>query len=109
MATKTKTNKATAVKKKKTTTRKTSPSTQFKLFAPDAGEVCLTGDFNNWSTSEFKARRFKDGTWGKMVELKPGRYEYLFLVDGQWWSDPENPNRAANPFGTENSVVTVRS
>jgi len=101
------TKKSTATKTTKKAVKKTSPSTEFTLFAPDASAVYLSGDFNNWSTTEFKARRFKDGTWKKMVKLKPGQYEYLFFVDGQWWTDPENPNSVANPFGTENSVVIV--
>ena len=115
MATKT-TAKSPASKTKKKTTetkpatkavKKSSPSTEFTLFAPDASEVYLTGDFNNWNTTELKARRFKDGTWKKMVQLKPGHYEYLFLVDGQWWTDPENPSRITNQFGSENSVVVI--
>lgn len=89
--------------------KKTQPSTEFKLFAPNASEVYVTGDFTDWSTTEFKARRFKDGTWKKSVPLKPGRYEYLFLVDGQWQTDPESTNKSSNPFGSENSVVIVGS
>jgi len=112
MATKKTTKSAGSKAKKKTTAtqktvKKNSPSTEFTLFAPNAQEVYLSGDFNNWSTTEFRARRFKDGTWKKMVKLKPGHYEYLFRVDGQWWTDPENPSRIANPFGTENSVIIV--
>jgi 1,4-alpha-glucan branching enzyme len=99
--------KATETKTVKKAVKKSAPSTEFTLFAPDANEVHLAGDFNNWNTTEFKARRFKDGTWKKMVQLKPGQYEYLFLVDGQWWTDPENPSRIANQFGSENSVVIV--
>ena len=85
MATK-KTAKTTASKTKKKTpatkkaVKKSSPSTEFTLFAPDASEVFLCGDFNNWNATDFKARRFKDGTWKKSVKLKPGHYEYLFLV-----------------------------
>lgn len=84
-----------------------TPSTTFSLFAPDAHEVYVIGDFNNWRTDDLKAKKFKDGTWRKSVQIKSGIYHYLFLVDGQWWTDPANPNRLQNPFGTENSVLTV--
>ena len=106
----TKTKAATATIKgtaKPKTKRATTPSTTFILHAPEAGEVFLCGDFNDWRPDELKARRFKDGTWRKSLPLKPGSYQYLFLVDGQWWADPDNPARARNPFGTENSVIEI--
>jgi 1,4-alpha-glucan branching enzyme len=83
------------------------PAIEFRLFAPDAQEVCLTGDFSDWQPEACRMQRFKDGTWKKMLKLKPGRYEYRFVVDGQWWTDPENPQRQYNPFGQENSVLIV--
>lgn len=89
------------------TTKRTAPSTEFKLYAPAATEVFLVGDFNNWDPSAARMRRFKDGTCKKTVPLKPGRYEYRFFVDGQWWTDPDNSQRVANPYGEENSVVVV--
>jgi hypothetical protein len=39
--------------------------------------------------------RRDDGVWELRVPLGPGRYEYLFLVDGRFWElDPANPQRA---------------
>jgi 1,4-alpha-glucan branching enzyme len=80
---------------------------EFRLFAPEAQEVCLAGDFSNWQPEKCLMRRFKDGTWKMKLKLTPGRYEYRFVVDGQWWTDPENPQRQENPFGQENSVLLV--
>lgn len=88
--------------------RVSPPSTAFSITAPDAHEVFLIGDFNDWQAGELKARKFKDGTWTKSVKLKAGTYQYLFLVDGEWCTDPANPKRALNPFGSENSVVEVQ-
>ncbi len=100
--------KSTATQTKSTATKKKpSPSIEFKLYAPDAQEVFLVGEFNNWDPAAAKMRRFKDGTCKKSVQLKPGRYEYRFLVDGQWWTDPNNGERVSNPYGEENSVITV--
>lgn len=83
------------------------PPTEFKLFAPEAKEVTLVGDFSNWQESECPMRRAKDGNWKKLVQLNPGRYEYRFVVDGHWWTDPENPDRQQNPYGQDNSVLVV--
>ena len=104
---------ATPAKKKKTAAKataqkkKTVPSVEFSLYAPEAREVFLVGDFNNWDGTAYRMRKFKDGICKKSVKLKPGRYEYLFLVDGEWWTDPKNDLRQHNPFGTENSVLNI--
>ena len=97
---------STAAKKK----RKTIPSTEFSVHALNAKEIYLAGDFNNWQSDskDFRMRRFKGGIWKKMVKLKPGTYEYQFVVDGQWWTDPLNKNRVPNLYCTENSVKVVK-
>jgi len=98
----------TAKKKAPAKTKKpATPSTEFILTAPEAQEVYLVGDFNGWDGDGYKMRRFKGGTFKKSVKLKTGRYEYRFVVDGDWWTDPANPIRQANDFGSENSVIVV--
>lgn len=93
--------------KKESAKRKKINSTEFSIIAPDAQEVYLAGDFNEWNTSEYLMRKFKNGKCVKKLQLKPGRYEYQFVVDGHWIIDPENPNRQANSFGSENSVIEI--
>lgn len=87
--------------------RKTIQSTEFTLMAPDANEVFLAGDFNEWNPTKDAMRKYKNGKCVKKVKLQPGSYEYQFVVDGEWWTDPDNPNRRTNDFGTENSVIEV--
>jgi hypothetical protein len=48
------------------------------------------------------------GNWAKTLELKPGTYEYLFVVDGHWVADPGSAVTVSNPFGGINCCVTVR-
>lgn len=103
MATKEKAKKAPAAKK----SRATAPSVEFTVTAPEAREVFLVGDFNGWQAEGFQMRKFKDGVCRKKVQLKPGRYEYLFIVDGDWWTDPQNNARCTNPFGMENSIIEI--
>ena len=106
MATKAK-SKSKATKK---SVKKTIASTEFSLYAPNANQVFLAGDFNDWQpdAKDYSLRKFKGDTWKKMLKLKPGRYEYQFVVDGQWWCDPENDNRVTNPYCTENCVIEVK-
>lgn len=101
---KTKAKKATKPAAKK---RKAILSTEFSLHAPDAKEVYLAGDFNDWNPTKDSMRKFKTGKCIKKMKLKPGKYEYQFIVDGDWWTDPSNPSRSINEFGTENSVLIV--
>jgi 1,4-alpha-glucan branching enzyme len=84
-----------------------APLTEFKLFAPAAQEVFLVGDFCNWQGDDCPMRRLKDGSWKKSLKLNQGRYEYRFVVDGHWWTDPENPQRQENPYGQDNSVLVI--
>ncbi len=102
-----KTRKTSTGTKKSPRKRKKIVSTEFTLFAPEAQKVCLVGDFNNWDPEKYPMRKFKSGICKKKVKLKPGCYEYLFVVDGEWCTDPENSNRKVNVFGTENSVIEI--
>lgn len=82
--------------------------TQFVLVAPDAVEVTLVGDFNDWSVSATPLTGADGhGVWSVTVPLSPGRYRYAFVVDGTIWrADPQAPT-ADDEFGRRNSVVTI--
>jgi 1,4-alpha-glucan branching enzyme len=80
---------------------------KLSLDAPDAEEVDLVGDFNQWNPKMHPMKQQYDGTWSKILMLPPGRYEYKFLVDGEWQEDPENGLMITNCFGTRNSVLIV--
>ncbi|MCM8775212.1 MAG: glycogen-binding domain-containing protein [Candidatus Omnitrophica bacterium] len=82
--------------------------TAFQLMAPEATKVTLTGDFAKWDASGIPMKKSKTGLWKAEVALKPGRYEYKFVVDGQWWNDPANSKMVRNAHGTYNSVIEVK-
>jgi 1,4-alpha-glucan branching enzyme len=82
--------------------------TEFSLVAPQAGSVFLSGDFNQWNTSSHPLKKGRDGHWKISLPLSPGRYQYRFLVDGEWQNDPSSPECVANPFGTSNCLKNVR-
>ena len=77
------------------------------LDAPDAKEAKLLGDFNNWNGKSHQMTRDEKGFWKKIVVLSAGRYEYKFLVDGDWWHDPDNTEVCYNQHGTLNSMLIV--
>jgi len=79
----------------------------FEFSAPQAQEVFLAGDFNDWATGMNLMKKDKKGVWKATLPLAPGRYEYRFLVDGQWENDPSCFCCVANQFGSMNCVRTV--
>jgi 1,4-alpha-glucan branching enzyme len=81
----------------------------FSLTAPEARAVSVVGDFNDWSPDAHPMKRHESGEWKKHLFLSPGRYEYKFIVDGQWWEDPTNEEKCPNQYGSCNSVVVVEA
>ena len=79
----------------------------FKFEASESREVILAGDFNSWDAKKHVMKRDYKGRWTKIVTLAPGRYEYKFLVDGEWQNDPKNEQVVPNSFGTLNNLLTV--
>ncbi|MCD6412652.1 MAG: glycogen-binding domain-containing protein [Elusimicrobia bacterium] len=74
----------------------------------NAGSVYVAGSFNNWSTTANPMVKSKNGIWTATIPLSPGRYQYKFVVDGNWVPDPNNPNTSDDGYGGVNSVVTVQ-
>jgi 5'-AMP-activated protein kinase regulatory beta subunit len=79
----------------------------FSLTSPDAKEVILMGDFNQWNPKVHPMKKNKTGLWEKATLLFPGTYEYRFIVDGQWENDPNNAQTRTNQFGTKNNFIVV--
>jgi hypothetical protein len=79
----------------------------FTLIRPDARRVSLCGEFNGWSPEAGPMTRDDDGNWEAIVALRPGRYEYKFLVDGEWLPDPVVQETVPNNYGSRNSVIKV--
>ena len=78
-----------------------------ELTKPDAKNVFVAGSFNEWKPEEMPLMCVGDGRWAGALAVKPGRHEYLFVVDGQWLPDPNAKESVQNPFGGRNSVLVV--
>ena len=77
------------------------------LNQPHAQSVAVAGSFNGWDLSRTPMSPGPGGTWKVTVWLPAGRYEYRFVVDGQWMSDPSAREYVQNTFGSTNSVLVV--
>ena len=72
----------------------------------NANEVILSGNFNGWSTNATRMTPRENG-WFVSLDLKPGKYHYKFIVDGNWMIDPNNRLKENNQAGDYNSVYFV--
>jgi 1,4-alpha-glucan branching enzyme len=91
----------------KTKTKVMTKRIPFEFLAPEAKEVYLAGDFNNWDFSVHPMKKDKKGKWKITLSLKPGRYEYRFLIDGRWENDSKCSSCVPNEFGSQNCVRIV--
>ena len=79
----------------------------FRTRSPDAMEVQLAGDFNDWMPHTTPMRRIDNGDFETRIKLPRGRYRYRLVVDGRWTHDAFNPTVDTNQYGELNSVVEV--
>ena len=82
---------------------------QFVLDAKRATSVAIVGDFNGWDGRATPlGRDSTTGVWSALVDVRPGRHLYAFLVDGKTLTlDPNAPRAKDSDYGTEQSVVIV--
>ena len=88
--------------------------TEFTVYAPDAKTVSVAGAFNDWRIDANPLTSEEDGTWKTSLALAPGRYEYKFIIDGQWCCEPSSDAMydgrggcVCNEFGTMNRVLEL--
>ena len=83
----------------------------FTISGINANQIAVAGDFNGWNTS---ANQLEDpdgdGIWIGKINLKPGRYEYMLVVDdGKWVTDPNAKVYADDGFGSKNAVLFINN
>lgn len=78
------------------------------IYEGKAKKVTVAGTFNEWNAEKDKLKEVKPGVFELFLPLAPGRYEYKFVVDGEWKLDPKNPKKILTLDGHENSVIIVK-
>jgi 1,4-alpha-glucan branching enzyme len=91
----------------KTTKAGKAKKVNFSFLSPQAEKVSVAGDFNDWNLEKHLLKKDKKGAWKISLNLLPGTYQYRFLVDGQWQTDPSCSDCVENAFGTLNCVKKV--
>jgi len=90
-----------------------SAEVQFSLKINDnkAHTVAIAGDFNGWNP---QANLLEDsegnGVWTGTLKLEPGRYEYMFVLDGEkWFPDPNALRYVKDGFGNRNAILEINN
>jgi len=90
-----------------------SAKVQFSLKLNDAKihTVAIAGDFNSWNqVDNLLEDADGDGIWTGTLKLKPGRYEYMFVLDGKKWvPDPNALRYVKDGFGNKNAILEINN
>ncbi len=97
----------TTTKTKTKTSGRGPQKIRIEFHNEQAQQVSVAGTFNEWRPNATPMLALGAGRWVKELMLPPGRYEYLFVVDGEWRTDPAAAEQVLNTFGTRNSVLEV--
>ncbi|MGB6370770.1 MAG: zf-HC2 domain-containing protein [Atribacterota bacterium] len=90
-----------------------SAEVQFSLKINDskAHTVAIAGDFNGWNPqANILEDTEGDGIWIGTLKLGPGRYEYMFVLDGEkWFPDPNALRYVKDGFGNKNAILEINN
>ena len=90
-----------------------SAEVQFSLRINDnkTHTVAIAGDFNNWDPQvNILEDPESDGIWTGTLKLEPGRYEYMFVMDGEkWFPDPNALRYVKDGFGNKNAILEINN
>lgn len=84
----------------------TGGSVEFRFFRPEASQVHLAGDFNDWQESNLPMTSIGDGYWTAEVSLPAGEFKFRYCADGEWFTDYAAFGVEPGRFGMD-SVVRV--
>ena len=88
-----------------------SAEVQFSLRIGDskAHTVAIAGDFNGWNPqANLLEDPDGDGIWTGTLKLEPGKYEYMFVLDGEkWLPDPNALRYVKDGFGNKNAILEI--
>lgn len=87
--------------------KKMAKPVHFYCEAPDAKQVCIVGDFNNWDPQAHPLQQMPDGAWRAEVTMHHGHHQYAFLVDGILTLDPRAQGISRNEKNERVSLIAV--
>ncbi len=79
----------------------------FEFEDAEATKVSIVGPFNDWNKDKHPMTK-ENNVWKCTLNLKPGKYEYQFVVnETDWVVDPKSGDAVKNKYEGKNSVIEV--
>ena len=77
----------------------------FKVYAPEARRVCITGSWENFYTENLMEKG-DDGIWTyKIAMLPPEIYQYVYDIDGMVVLDPGNYSQTRDMYNYRSNLI----
>lgn len=80
---------------------------EFYIQTSPGKRVYLAGDFNRWDPYMTALKEKEPGLYSAELSIKPGRYAYYFLVDGEPIPDPLNFQKNQSSTGEDVSILFI--
>ena len=77
-----------------------------KFNIDNANEVRIAGSFNNWQ-ARCCLEKVGSNEWSIQLQLVPGVYEYVLVVDGEHWVPKQVLGKLKDGLGGQNGVLYV--
>ena len=76
------------------------------IYRGEAQKVCLVGDYNSWELEDWMVRQDNSDIW-RIQKTFPvnARFDYKYVVDGNWITDPLNPNTTQVGAGMNSTLM----
>ena len=81
---------------------------EFQVTAATGSKVSVAGTFNNWDPAKNPMNdNSESGHYKSVIAIPPGKHEYKFVVNGEWFLDPNCSRRVPNCHGSLNNEICV--
>ena len=79
----------------------------FSIQSQSADSVFVAGSFNGWSGNVNQLVKQDNSRWETTIYLAPGYYYYKFVLNNNWFPDPENDWKINDGGSSYNSIIKV--
>jgi len=80
---------------------------EFHIRTSPGKRIYLAGDFNRWDPYMTTLKEKEPGEYSAVLSLKPGRYGYYYLIDGEPVTDPLNFQKTTTSAGEYVSILYI--
>jgi 1,4-alpha-glucan branching enzyme len=81
-----------------------SPNIEFSFDAPNAESVSVLGNWDSWTYAVPLSYCYETGMWHGHSLVKPGKYQYQFIVDDERAHNPAEAAQFVRGRGMANVV-----